>query len=529
MSKFNTPNVRTRNGLPVIEDTGLQATNHKGGTGYTRTPKSELFLAAVSDFGGESTFYETAQDRTRRINKLVKAVAVEDLAWLSEFVLWLRNDANMRTISLVIALEGAKALNDAKISGGRTLVRNAILRADEPGEAVAYWFSNHGRKMPSAVKRGIADGAIKTYNQYSLGKFDSNSKSVRFADVIKLTHPTPLAGQASLFKYAMDLQWNSTAVPDESLTLIHNRKAFLAQSKENQRKVVLSENGSATLKAAGLTWENVASTIGLDKDVWESVIPTLGYMALIRNLRNFQEAGVSKDVLKGVAARLEDPEQVAKSRQLPFRFLAAYRATQGSTLFGNPLEEALNASLANVPALGGKTLVLVDQSGSMFYSNSEKTGMTYSDTARIFGAAIAIRAENAVLVQYGSAARGYGDRYQKNHEVVDFKNSDSVLKTVDKFRDMGGTNTELAVRENFDQSFDRVILLTDEQHNSGRDPLRNIPEKTPVFTFNLAGYRVGGKSTPWRHYFGGLTDQSFAMIQNIENGTNAIWPWEMNK
>src|SRR4029079_2962891 len=83
------------------------------------------------------------------------------------------------------------------------------------------------------------------------------------------------------------------------------------------------------LRAAGMTWEDVLSLAGdrLDKAaLWSALVPGMGYMALLRNLRNLDQAGVSDEVASVVAARLADPAQVATSRQLPMRFLSAYRA-----------------------------------------------------------------------------------------------------------------------------------------------------------------------------------------------------------
>jgi hypothetical protein len=50
----------------------------------------------------------------------------------------------------------------------------------------------------------------------------------------------------------------------------------------------------------------------------------MGYMALLRNLRNVDEAGVGDDVAAEVCARPADPGELARSRQFPSRFLAAY-------------------------------------------------------------------------------------------------------------------------------------------------------------------------------------------------------------
>lgn len=539
MGKFNTPTTARARGLSPVTTTAEKAVNHNGGIGTLRSPKAELFLAVVSDFGGESTFYETAGDRSARIKNLVRTVVVTERDWLIGLIGWLRNEANMRSISLIVALEGAKALNEKNIEGGRALVSAALLRADEPGEAFAYWFSHYGRKMPSAVKRGIADAAVKSYNEYSLAKYDTASKGFRFGDVLELAHVKPKdEKQSQLFKYALDRRKNSDAEPGENLKMLQARKEFLALDVKEIRALAKAGTLNDAIKGAGLTWEALSGAYGaggLDAQAWEAVIPNMGYMALLRNLRNFEKAGVSNAVLAEVANRIADPEEVAKSRQLPFRFLSAYRAVSGtqaydvygrprttasapgSLRFVHPLEQALNASLANVPALSGRTLVLVDRSGSMFGGITEKTQLNRADSAAIFGSALAVRAEKADLVQYGSS-----------FAEVPFSKQSSVLALVNSFGSMGGTNTHEAVRRYY-KGHDRVILITDEQYGGyyRGTPFDAVPTNIPCYTWNLAGYRVGsGESSPTRNYFGGLTDQSFAMIPLLEAGYSQAWPWE---
>lgn len=533
MSKFNNSTARARSGTSSIETTIGELVNHKGSAAVGFNAKSELFLAVVSDFGGEQTFYESADTRSTRISELVRKVVVEDPEWVKGLAGWLRNEANLRSISLTVSLEGAKALNEAKVPGARSLVSSALLRADEPGEALAYWFANFGRKLPSAVKRGIADAAVKAFSEYSLAKYDTPSHGFRFGDVLELTHAKPKdPKQNELFQFALKRRRDTKAEPTEALSMLRKRDEILSLSNEDKRKLILSDDATEALKASGLTWEAVSGTFGkggLDAKAWEALIPTMGYMALLRNLRNFEEAGVSAQALDAVAVRLADPEQVAKSRQLPFRFLSAHRAVSGyatdawgsriktaggSLRFGYPLELALNASLANVPALSGKTLVLVDRSGSMFGPISDKTQLNRADSAAVFGAALAIRADNATLVEFGT-----------NSREVKFSKSSSVLSQVDNFGNMGGTNTARAVQTHF-KNHDRVIIVTDDQHY-GAAPLDGLPGHVKGYVWNLAGYRTGSmKTTANRNYLGGLSDQSFKMIPMLEAGYDQNWPWE---
>jgi len=173
--------------------------------------------------------------------------------------------------------------------------------------------------------------------------------------------------------------------------------------------------------------------------------------------------------------------------------------------------------LASVPALSGRTLVLVDRSGSMFSALSFRSQVTRADAAAVFGAALALRASSADLVEFGtSSAR------------VPVRRGESLLSVAGRFGNLGGTNTAVAVRAHFARH-DRVVIVTDEQAwpGAGADPTAAVPAHVPVYTFNVAGYRYGhGPSGAGnRHVFGGLTDQGFAAIPLLEGGRDAHWPF----
>ena len=228
-----------------------------------------------------------------------------------------------------------------------------------------------------------------------------------------------------------------------------------------------SQGGAERLAGAGMTWEALAGWLQgpMDKAAWEAVIPSMGTMALVRNLRNFDEAGVSDEVAARVAARISDPAEVARSRQFPFRYLAAYQHAP-SLRWAYPLEQALGHSLANVPALPGRTLILVDRSGSMFWARlSDRSKLNRADAAAIFGTALALRAEKADLVEFGSTSA-----------PVKFRGGESVLKILSRFGGLGGTDTTEAVRRHY-RKHDRVLIVTDEQYAYSHhgDPTEQVP------------------------------------------------------
>lgn len=524
MARFNSTGTRTAVKSPVATERTPSGLTHEGAAGFARDAKSELFLLAVSHLG-DGSFYESSQDRDSRFTALVQLVTTEDQEWIGQFIPWLRDSAAMRTASVIAAAEAAKALLDAGRPGGRQVIARSLKRADEPGELLAYWRSRHGRVIPKPVKRGLADAAAKLYSEYSLLKYDTASHGYRFGDVIDLTHPDAAeAWRGDLFRYALDRRHNRDNEVPESLAMVRANAELRDRAAEDP-SVLLDADA---LKAAGMTWEDALSLAGSrvpKRDLWTALLPSLGYFALIRNLRNIDQAGVPDKAVQAAIARIADPEQVRKSRLFPFRFLAAYQAAP-SLRWAYPLEQALNASLANVPELAGRTLILVDRSGSMFGAVSEKSGLNRADSAALFGSALAARAQSADLVEFGTSSR----LVLSTEAAKAYGHSESLLKMVQRFGNLGGTNTAGAVRQWY-KGHDRVVIVTDEQAWGGwhgSDPLAQVPENVPAYTWNLAGekYSHGPSGTGQRHTFGGLTDHAFKMIGLIEAGRDARWPWE---
>ncbi|MEI5032364.1 TROVE domain-containing protein [Streptomyces sp. S1A(2023)] len=535
MSRFNQRGARPAASSPVTT-TGERTTNHQGGTGYLRDSKSELFLLAVSNFVGTDTFYEQGGQRDDRYTQLIRQTAVIDPDWCTNFLRWLRSDANMRTASLVGAAEFTKARLEAGVVGHSRQVIDAVLqRADEPGEFLGYWTSKYGRKLPKPVKRGVADAVQRLYSERSLLKYDTDSKGYRFGDVLNLVHPSPAPDkhwQGDLFAYSLDRRHKRGTVPDpDSLPTLARNLAF-PEFFAQDPGILLD---SAEIQRAGITWEAALSMAGSKVDkakLWEALIPSMGYMALLRNLRNFDEAGVSDEVADTVARLLADPEQVAKSRQLPMRFYSAFNAAP-SLRWGHALDKALTASLANIPQLGGRTLILVDTSSSMDAPFSQDGTLMRWDAAALFGIALGARCAHADVASFSSARYYMSDQPGAKTKAFPLTRGGSLLGDVRKWKEGGwflggGTDTAAALRQEF-KGHDRVVIVTDEQAgHDGREVTEAIPASTPMYTWNLAGYQAGHapSGSGQRHTFGGLTDQAFRMIPLLESGRDATWPWE---
>ena len=490
----------------------------EGALAYTRNAKSELFLLAITNMVAEKTFYESADTRDARFVKLIHEVTNEDPEWIRRFVPWLRNVANMRSTAVVMAAEYVAAVGE----NGRAVVASALARADEPAEMLAYWRGEHGRRFPQPVKRGVADAAARLINEYSAMKYDGLSREWRLADVIELTHPKPKdAMQSDLFKYLLDRRHHPESVEVPATLPKVARRAELEAVPVEDRRALLRERGADLLTEAGATWEWLSGWIpavegqkGMDAEAWEAVIPSMGYMALLRNLRNFDEAGISDEVAGRMAAKLADPEAVAKSRQFPFRFWSAYRNVP-SLRWASTLETALQLSVRNVPGLAGRTLVLTDTSMSMGSPVSARSTVRHFEVAALFAAAVASKAQDLDLVSFATGS-----------EMIRFRPTQSVLRTVEKVearigRVGYGTYLGAALARWYD-GHDRVVVFSDMQT---ADQLPKLGVTT--YVFNTGGYKAMplavGKNG---HYeLGGFSDATFRLMALLENLQDADWPF----
>jgi hypothetical protein len=535
MTRFNQRGTRPAVHSPVTT-TGGRTVTHEGATGHLRDAKSELFLLAVSNFVGADTFYEKGGQRDDRYTQLVRKLAIEDPEWTAGLLGWLRGEGNMRTAALVGAAEftAERLLHEAP-GYSRQVIASVLQRADEPGEMLGYWTSKYGRKLPKPVKRGIADAVQRLYNERSLLKYDTESKGYRFGDVLNLVHASPDPGKAwqgDLFAYSLDRRHKRGTVPDPNTLPILARNLAFAEFVEQDPNILLN---AEEVKSAGLTWETALSMAGSKVDkgkLWEALIPSMGVMALARNLRNFDEAGVSDTVAAQICARFADPEEVAKSRMFPFRWWAAYKHAP-SLRWAHALEQALGHSLANVPRLKGSTLILVDRSPSMFpgygFSTPNQSDITLAEQAAVFGSALALRAEKPTLVEFGGQSKG-----------IAVPRGGSVLKLIEKYGQIDGTDIPTAVKRHW-YAHDRIVIVTDEQTRPGWLPSNMhryggmqetqiddlVPKTTPVYMWNMAGYKPGAmpSGTTGRHTFGGLTDHAFRLVPLLEAGRDAVWPW----
>lgn len=496
----------------VLKTKKIDVPTYNGAPGRLKDDKTALFTLAVTTLLKDK-FYESGNQQLERLRTLTQGVTQADPQWVADFARWLRSTANIRSASIVVAAEYVKAGGP----NGRAVVDSVLQRADEPAEMLGYWHNTYGRKLPAAIKRGVADATQRLYNEYAIQKYDGLSNDYRIGDVIQLVHSKPKAEwQSDLFKYALDRRYTGgDAVPSERLTQITKSKALDAALRAGT--ITVNDPSMAEyLKDAGWTWERLSGYGKMDAVAWEAVIPSMGYMALLRNLRNFDEAGIGKDSREFVKSVLADPDRVAKSRQFPYRFYTAFKSLN-SVHYLEAIEEALELSIHNLPVFDGKTLVAVDSSGSMtsngwWSSLTPKRGdITPAEKAAIFGVGLYLR-NDADVVLFDSTAK----QAKFNKGTTLLKGIESVVKAC-----RGGA-TYLNTVQPYIKSHERVVVFTDMQVNA------DLHTDKFIHMVDLQGYDRAPQSTTGRKTFmyAGWTDSQLRSMPLLERGVTQVWPWE---
>jgi len=263
---------------------------------------------------------------------------------------------------------------------------------------------------------------------------------------------------------------------------------------------------------AKLPWEPVVSRFGSTKEVWEFLIENglVGYMAMLRNLRNFEQANISDDHWKMVRHVLVDG--AGNARQLPFRYVSAYFSVSGKKA-RTIVAEALEAVVRTGHGFDGSTAVLVDVSVSMDTSVSRDSVITIRAAAATLAGIIA-KSGDADIICFSDRA----DEFQYDGLMP-------VMSIVEKILnwDSGGTYAEKAI-EILGKHYDRVIMLSDMQTygNSVQDALNQYEKKygkTRYYSVNMAVYEVTPVTDRYEGItlMGGWSEKILDYVKEIEN------------
>jgi hypothetical protein len=486
-----------------------EVTNYEGAKAFVLTPELELYTAVVTAALSDN-FYEKADARLQRIRELI---GKNDAKFVAKLAVYAREQMNLRSVPIVLAVELAKQHNgDSLVS---SLTARILQRADEISELLAFYAQSNDRKqvkqlnkLSKQLQKGLAE-AFNRFDEYQFAKYNRDAQ-VKLKDALFLVHPKAKdEAQQALFDKIVKDELQVPYTWEVELSVLGQQKYDSVELKREAVKVK-----------------------------WEELIFSnkLGYMAMLRNLRNILEADVSNEALNKVCAYIANANAVAKSKQLPFRFLSAYRELKNVengrvSKVLDALEDAVVHTSANIAGYDANTKVVIaaDVSGSMQTAVSTRSKVQRFDIGLMLAMLLQSKCEHVITGMFGDVWKTINvSRNNILSNVMEFHRREGEVG----YSTNGYLVIEDLLRKN--KVVDKIMMFTDCQLWNSNDSntqyadvwkrYKKIAPNAKMYLFDLAGYG----NTPLNvmrddvYLVAGWSDKIFDVLAAIENGNDAL-------
>lgn len=417
------------------KQTTSKTINKAGGQAYKQTDKLSFVSILLTSFLKDQ-FYRSADETQEELVNLFNGI---DKKFAAKTAIYARTKFGMRSVSHLVAGEVAKSVKSETWT--KNFFNKIVYRPDDMAEILSYYLTKYSKPIPNSLKKGFAQ-ALERFDDYQLGKYRGERADLSLVDIVNLVHPK----NTETIKKLVNGTLRST------------------------------DTWEVELSGAGQKAENEEQKDQLKKDVWIKLIKEkkIGYFALLRNLRNILEQ--APEIIGEACEMLINEQLIKKSLVLPFRFVTALDQITETNLEGSrevimALNKAIDICLSNVPKFDGKTLVVLDSSGSM-QGQPAKIGSLFAATL--------IKSNNADLILFSDDAK-----------YVTLNPMDSTITLANSIPFISGGTNFHAIFNEANKAYNRIIILSDMQGWVGGD--------TPVGTFNAYKARVG--ATPFIYSF----------------------------
>ena len=510
MAKFNEKKEKT-----------ARVENYMGAPAFVDNPQFALVNILLTSFV-QDKYYESEADEVKRLIGYLDQV---DPLFAAKAAVYARNEFGMRSVSHIMASALAKKASGT--SWGRKFYNAIVRRPDDMLEIVAHYFGTGNKRLSSAMQDGLRM-AFDKFDGYQLAKYRGEKRGVSLIDMVRLVHPKATDRNAEALKQLVD-------------GTLRNTKTW-----------------EAKISKAGQDAKDEDEKLELKGAAWAELIESgkIGQFALLRNLRN-----IIKDAPGSVTRACELLTTESRNRKsliLPFRFLTAYGeietamkevkrgAFESEKKAYNDvlaaLEVAINQSIANLPELPGKTVILSDNSGSMHGDGgggsavSANSKTTSADIANLFATMYWMKSTDTVVGLFGDRLV-YPDMDRKKGLFENYKIVATAGKTC-------GGGTETGIFNMFErliknkEKVDRIVVFSDCQigtgcawydtgHRKGNDfnalheEYRKIHRDFNFYSVNLRAYgtTVFG---PGVIKLGGWSEKIFDLMRMYEQDKNAL-------
>jgi 60 kDa SS-A/Ro ribonucleoprotein len=488
--------------------------NHQGGGSYKLDPKMEM--VAILATGFDNTYYEKLTDRETRFKTLIVDIAKKEPEFVAKALVYSRAVLGQRSVSQF----GAVALTP--LLSGRAVARKffskrdkkankggIVFRLDDILEIVAcYQHFNPGKPLPNSMKKGFK-AALEAADAYELAKYQGKNKQVSLVDVINLVHPSPSEMMQETFKQLM------------TGTL----KQFNTVEDKNTKA---GQEVAAKVKAGTITKAEAEKELQVAKESnYAELIKTrkIGYLALLRNLRNIVGTTNNAELIKEACEILTDQKLIKQSLVFPHQIDIALEVliqevgASKALPFVKACDKAYELAIPNLTELftHGRTAVVFDSSGSMSSSirlaNRNQGSKSAIEKAALVAATLA-KGINADVYHFADRC-----------EDIKFNPLDSVNTLKNQFMKCQGRvgygTSFNSIFSKIGKNYDRVFVISDMQGNSSLETYAY--KNMHVYSIDLVGYgnamfKPGNKVYP----IYGYSAEMYEMVKRVELDPKAI-------
>lgn len=479
MSKFN------------VKKENNKATSYEGGSVYNKNLVEDYLSNLFSSFI-EDGFYESRQKKMERFLDLTTEVGNQlGNEFLAKTSVFARNELGMRSASQLIA----SYLNDEKFDNKRTYYRNFCHRPDDVAEIFGA-IDMMGQKRSHATVRGCGDYLAKL-NEYQLGKYKMLGKDYNMYDLINITHT------------------KSSSVD-----------GFMKGEIESP------DTWEVKISTAKTEAERAGEWIRLVKE------DKLGYLALLRNLNNILNA-ISITGIDGllliedkIVSKLTDEASIKKSLVFPYQIYCAYKNMKAHPfMIDNALDKAFRIACGNMEKFEGKSVIMLDISGSMENRISSRSNITIKEAGACYAAALYI-SQDCDFVKFGTDAKSCS--YNKIDNVFNI-----ISNMCEEDKCGYGTHIGMAFAK-LNKHYDRIFIVSDMQTMKEVPPrgyysqLEDGPASyndyckeygdAKCYSFDLGNYKTQCANPNNRnvHLVTALNDDVFKFLHLLENNQSII-------
>ncbi len=418
------------------------ARNAEQAPAYAFSPRHQLAQLAATGCLSQ-TFYANAEDQLDTVTALAQGV---DAAFVAKTAIYARESGYMKDMPALLA--AGLAVRDMALLGqvfprvvdNGKMLRNfvQILRSGAVGR------KSLGTRPKKLVQHWLLTATEKQLLNAAVGNTPS------LADVVKMVHPKPAeAWRAAWFAWLIGKPVDEAALPPIT-------QAFERFKRESAQGV------------AGDVPDvpfQMLTALELSAAQWAQIARTGSWQMVRQNLNTFARHGMFDipGMTEVVAAKLSDPQAVAKARVLPYQLMAAFKVTGEAVpqVVRDALQDAMEVALNNVPSFEGRVVVCPDVSGSM---SSAVTGHRGSATSSVRCIDVAALVAAAVL-RKNPRARVLP--FEQDVVKLSLNARDSVMTNAQALAKIGGGGTNcsapLALLNRERASVDLVILVSDNE------------------------------------------------------------------